>query len=469
MFIKKTYQQIYITIFLLFLSYSPLASDTIQLIKDIGLSRGDNGEGIVTIILPNQDIVPDIEKQTDKIIVNLPNTELPKQLNKEINGTDSKTPITKVTSFASKEQTTLHIATLADYNYSFYQQNNTLVITLWDVNKQPQNFSANYSNTDIRIILKALSDHNTKLNLVATDSVQGKMTLRTKNMHWEQALDIVLKANGLAKRKEGNILIVAPAGELLEHSRRSLPEPASSNPKPSDLRRELITINYADAKTIIEAFKQQKAKQGEDITCQRGALIFDKRTNTIIAYQTQENLKLLNKIVNELDIPGQQVRLSVYVIEINKDYIPLIKDQFNQGKNIDLLINNMEKEGHGEIISHPRMTAADKEKVLVLRGQEVHCQLNPNGCQSPIISITITPEIINDSQKLLVDISLKRTKNQESSIEIKKQFKKVVNNNQTIILDELDDLGYTIKKGSPLRLMLIITPSIVDQKELKAR
>lgn len=469
MFIKKTYQQIYITIFLLILSYSSLASGNAQLIKDIGLSRGDNGEGIVTIILPNQDIVPDIEKQTDKIIVNLPNTELPKQLNKEINGTDSKTPITKVTSFASKEQTTLHIATLADYNYSFYQQNDTLVITLWDVNKQPQNFSANYSNTDIRIILEALSDH-TKLNLVATDSVQGKMTLRTKNIHCEQALDIVLKANGLAKRLEGNVLIVAPAKELSHSPRKFIDKaPPLKNPK---ISRQLIPIKYTDAENIAKAFAQQQAKQNKYIGQNRGSITINTRTNTIIAYQTAENFKVLNKIIKELDIPATQVILETRIVEINKDYIETIKDQLNQSKLIDLLLHKMQKTGQGEVILQSKVTTSDKEQANIAKHSKI-CYYPSSGCPSssqPTFGFTITPEIINDSQlKLSIEIYMEQVKNQNKASPAKKQFERIVNNNQTIILDELDDLQYPIKNSEQSQLLITITPRIIASKSYPTR
>ncbi len=468
MYIKKTCQQIYLTIFLLILSYGSLASDHNQLIKEIDFKRGNNGEGIVTIILPNQAIVPDIQKQADKIIINLPNTELPSQFNEELNVADFSTMVTKIIPSSDKQKTTLHIAALADYNYSFYQQNNILVITLWDANNQPQSFSANYLNTDIRIILKALSDH-TKLNLVATDSVQGKMTLRTQNIRGEQALAIVLEANKLAKKAEGNVLLIATKDELAESPRKFIREPSSKPPHPSDLRRELIHIDYADAKTIIEAFQQQKAQQNKEITGERGAITVDNRTNTIIAYQTRENLEILRAIVAKYDIPAQQILLEARVIEVNKNYTETIKDQLNQGKLIDLLLYKMQKEGHGEIISQPKVKTADKEAATILKGQETHCHYNPNGCPKPLgLTIAITPEIINDSQiKLLISISIEKEENQESSIKIKKQLKRIVNNDQTLILDELDDLGYPLKNGDQSRLMLTITSSIINNKVLE--
>ncbi len=171
----------------------------------------------------------------------------------------------------------------------------------------------------MRSVLQLIADF-TDLNLVASDTVQGNITLRLQNVPWDQALDLVLKTKGLDKRKLGNVLLVAPADEIAARERQEL-EAQKQIAELAPLRRELIQVNYAKAADIAKLFQSvtsdggQEGKEGG-----RGSITVDDRTNSIIAYQPQERLDELRRIVSQLDIPVRQVMIEARIVEANVGY-----------------------------------------------------------------------------------------------------------------------------------------------------
>ena len=155
----------------------------------------------------------------------------------------------------------------------------------------------------MRAVLQLIADF-TELNLVASDSVTGNITLRLQNVPWDQALDLVLKTKGLDKRQVGNVLLVAPADEIAARERQEL-EAQKQIAELAPLRRELIQVNYAKAADIAKLFASVTAA---DADSQRGSLTVDERTNSIIALETQQKLGELRRIVTQLDIPVRKLR-----------------------------------------------------------------------------------------------------------------------------------------------------------------
>ena len=157
----------------------------------------------------------------------------------------------------------------------------------------------------------------TDLNLVASDTVSGNITLRLQNVPWDQALDTVLKTKGLDKRQVGNVLLVAPADEIAARERQEL-ESQRQIAELAPLRREVVQVNYAKAADIARLF--QSVTNNGGVAEERGSIAVDDRTNNIIAYQTQERLDELRRIVAQLDIPVRQVMIEARIVEANVDY-----------------------------------------------------------------------------------------------------------------------------------------------------
>src|SRR5450830_1401740 len=174
----------------------------------------------------------------------------------------------------------------------------------------------NFQNIDLRAVLQQIADV-AGLNLVVSDDVQGSITLRLKEVPWDQALDLVLQAKGLDKRVKAGVLLVAPAEELAARELLTL-ESRKQMAELAPLRRELLQVNYAKAADLAKLFQSVTGLEGT--TDERGSVAVDDRTNNIIAYQTGERLEELRRIVAQLDIPVRQVMIEARIVEANVDY-----------------------------------------------------------------------------------------------------------------------------------------------------
>ena len=299
----------------------------------------------------------------------------------------------------------------------------------------------------MRSVLQLIADF-TNLNLVASDTVQGGITLRLQNVPWDQALDLVLKTKGLDKRKIGNVLLVGPADEIAARERQEL-ESLKQISELAPLRRELLQVNYAKAADIAKLF--QSVTSAESKTDERGSITVDDRTNNIIAYQTQDRLDELRRIVSQLDIPVRQVMIEARIVEANVDYDKSLGvrwggssnwGNFTAGGNgtvsgasatngpyvdmgvtnatssiglgfltnntiLDLELTAMEKSGNGEVVSQPKVVTSDKETAKILKGTEVPYQeASSSGATSvsfkeASLSLEVTPQITPDNRIIM--------------------------------------------------------------------
>lgn len=285
-------------------------------IRNIDFQRGEKGEGNVVIDLSDPTLSPDIQEQGGKIRLDFAKTQLPDALRVRLDVKDFATPVQFVNASAQSDRTSITIEPSGLYDYLVYQTDNRLTVsikpmTMEDAERRKKdNFaytgeklSLNFQDIDVRSVLQLIADF-TDLNLVASDTVQGNITLRLQNVPWDQALDLVLKTKGLDKRKLGNVLLVAPADEIAARERQEL-EAQKQIAELAPLRRELIQVNYAKAADIAKLF-QSVTSSGEEKENSRGSITVDDRTNSIIAYQPQERLDELRRIVSQLDIPVRQ-------------------------------------------------------------------------------------------------------------------------------------------------------------------
>ncbi|HEK1683909.1 TPA: type IV pilus secretin PilQ family protein [Pseudomonas putida] len=296
--------------------------------------------------------------------------------------------------------------------------------------------SLNFQDVEVRAVLQVLADY-AGINLVASDTVQGNITLRLHEVPWDQALELVLRSRGLAKREEGNVLLVAPAAELAEQSREArIDQALEAQLQP--LRRELLPIHHADAsdlaKLLLESLTDEEPAAG------RGSLSVDSRTNTLIATQSAARLAELRQLVAHLDVPVRQVMIEARIVEANVDYenvlgirwgaelggMParsgseLFVDLGAQGATsglgvgvvrgdvlLDLELSAMEKSGNGEVISQPKVVTADKETARILKGTEVpYQQSSKSGATSVAfreasLSLEVTPQITPDGKVIM--------------------------------------------------------------------
>lgn len=316
-------------------------------IQNVDFRRGDNGEGNIVIKLSNSTISPDVQEQGSKIVLNFPKTQLPEALRVRLDVKDFDTPVQFVSSMAKANGSTITIEPKGNFDYLVYQADDELTVSVKHVSAEEKQrrmedqgifkgdtLSLNFQDIEVRSVLQILADF-TKLNLVATDSVTGNITLRLQNVPWDQALDIIMRTRGLAKRQEGNILIIAPAAELAE-SARQIADAQKTIEATQPLRRELIQVNYADAAAIVTLFQatmsrttgfsgSQSASGAGSYTAtvasdDRGSLTVDKRTNTIVANQTEARLEELRRIVAQLDRPVRQVQIEARIVEANVDF-----------------------------------------------------------------------------------------------------------------------------------------------------
>ncbi|HAW63129.1 MAG TPA: type IV pilus secretin PilQ [Pseudomonas sp.] len=298
-------------------------------IDNIDFRRGDDGAGNVIITLSDPSISSTIEEQGGKIRVLFDKAQLPEALRVRLDVQDFATPVQFVDSSAQGKGASVIIQPTGRYDYLAYQTDNKLTISIKPLTedeaekRQSERFaysgeklSLNFQDIDVRSVLQLIADF-TDLNLVASDTVAGNITLRLQNVPWDQALDLVLKTKGLDKRQVGNVLLVAPADEIAARERQEL-ESQRQIAELAPLRREVVQVNYAKAADIARLFQSvtNNAASAED----RGSIAVDDRTNNIIAYQTQERLDELRRIVAQLDIPVRQVMIEARIVEANVDY-----------------------------------------------------------------------------------------------------------------------------------------------------
>ncbi|MDE3737613.1 type IV pilus secretin PilQ [Metapseudomonas resinovorans] len=440
-------------------------------IENIDFQRGEQGEGNVVITLSDPSVSPDIQEQGGKIRLDFSKTQLPEPLRVRLDVKDFATPVQFVSASGSGSNASISIEPTGFYDYLAYQTDNKLTVSIKpltqdDVEKRRaerfaysgEKLSLNFQDIDVRSVLQLIADF-TDLNLVASDTVQGNITLRLQNVPWDQALDLVLKTKGLDKRKVGNVLLVAPADEIAARERQEL-ESQKQIAELAPLRRELIQVNYAKAADIAKLF--QSVTSGDpsaDGTEERGSITVDDRTNSIIAYQTEDKLGELRRIVAQLDIPVRQVMIEARIVEANVDYdkalgvewrgVSIGDNNFvvggggagrpaaSQAGNVnlanapfvdlgasgatsslgigfitdntilDLELSAMEKTGNGEIVSQPKVVTSDKETAKILKGSEIPYQeASSSGATSTsfkeaALSLEVTPQITPDNRIIM--------------------------------------------------------------------
>jgi len=411
-------------------------------IEAIDFRRGVDGEGRVIVNLSNPGIGVDVTSEGGKIRVEFTATQIPAELQRRLDVTDFATPVLVVDALPESNNTILMIEPTGNYDYLAYQADNLFTLEVKPLTASAmassmdqafryrgEKLSLNFQDIEIRSVLQLIADF-TDLNLVASDTVSGRITLRLKNVPWDQALDIIMKTKGLDKRQLGNVLMVAPAAELAAREKLEL-ESLQQISELAPLRTEFIEVKYAKASEIYALFKSGEEGVAAGVVSSRGSVIVDERTNSIILTETANKIGEFRLVLDKLDVPVRQVLIEARIVTAssnftknlgvrwgaggygsvgtsaiqagaNLDSLETIRGSSLTGADLalssadslvvdlpggagnsialgilsskyllDLELSAAEVSGEGEVVARPKVITADKQAATISQGQQV--------------------------------------------------------------------------------------------------
>ncbi|NRB37017.1 MAG: type IV pilus secretin PilQ [Pseudomonadales bacterium] len=430
-------------------------SDKISSIASIDFRRGEKGEGrlIIELTNPNIDVNTYVEGKLIKLAFS--NTEMPESLRLRYDVSDFATPVQWVKAHeTSTGAALLDVAASGEYDYLAYQTQNTYVLTVKPLSKSEieakkrefayvgDKLSLNFQDIEVRSVLQLIADF-TDLNLVASDTVTGKITLRLQNVPWDQALDLILKTKGLDKRQDGNVLMVAPAAEIAEREQQEIAT-NKQREELAPLQTEFIRVRYAEAADIFNLLQGESgdddggAESSGSLLSARATVVVDARTNSLLITETAQKLEEIRHLINLIDVPVRQVLIearivvaasqaaeklgiewgassynqtnggftsmegsseslteygnalrnggtfeSSPIIDLGVDDLNASKIAlgfFKNNKFLNLELSAIETAGQGEVVSQPKIITGDKQNAVIKSGTEIAYQETaPNG------------------------------------------------------------------------------------------
>jgi type IV pilus assembly protein PilQ len=414
-------------------------------IKDIDFRRGPDGAGRVIVDLPNNQVGVDIRQQGKGLVVEFLRSTLPDNLRRKLDVTDFGTPVQTVSTAQSGDSVRMVVEPTGAWEHSAYQSDNQFVLEVRpqkvDPNKLTQGpgyagekLSLNFQNIEVRALLQVIADF-TNFNVVTSDSVTGTVTLRLKDVPWDQALDIILQAKGLGQRKTGNVIWIAPKDEIAAREKlefESKAQIASLEP----LRTQSFQLNYSKAQEVANGLTGQSQTgtgssggQTSRVLSPRGSVMYEIRTNQIFVTDIPSKLEEVSQLIAKIDIPVRQVLIEARIVEASDTFgrslgarlgfrsgngtennfvaggslsspnsaggiantnlvnLPALPQGgndpatfavslFNSGltRFINLEISALEADGKGKVISSPRIITADQVKASIKQGTKVPFQ-----------------------------------------------------------------------------------------------
>jgi type IV pilus assembly protein PilQ len=436
-------------------------------IRDINFRRGKDGEGRVLVQLSSAETGIDIRQQGGSLVVEFLRTTLPEHLRRKSDVTDFATPITGMVAQQQGDNVRLVVTPSGLWEHNAYQSDDQFVLevkrVIEDPNKlvqgsrgqyQGEKLSLNFQNIDVRSVLQVIADF-TNFNIITSDSVQGSLTLRLKDVPWDQALDIILQAKGLDMRKSGNVIWIAPGDELAAREKLQLEAKAQiSDLEP--LQTESFQINYHKAKEIFDFLKSKD----QTMLSKRGSVVVDERSNKVFVTDVGSRLATLRKLVGEIDIAPKQVLIEARIVEASKTFSRDIGVRLGLGNNkavnlgggaklgfgsssvgttsntftpglaqsgtgylpsgygsvnlslfnssltrfLNLELQALESDGRGRVISSPRILTANQVEASIEQGTEIpYLEASSSGSTSvsfkkAVLSLKVKPQITPDGR-----------------------------------------------------------------------
>ena len=448
-------------------------------ISDLQFQRAGNGEGRLTLQLTDPSVDVNVFSEGGEVKVEFLDTSIAERLMRRYDVTDFATPVDSVDVNTTERGATLVLKTTGDFDYLAYQTDNEYVIsvkplTKKEVEKRNNEFnyvgdriSLNFQDIEVRAVLQLIADF-TELNLVASDTVAGRITLRLQNVPWDQALELVLKTKGLDKRQVGNVLMVAPAAEIAERERQQI-EAEKQLSELAPLVSEFMRIRYAKAADLVKLFAAG-SEDGGSLTSPRGSVVVDARTNSLIVTDTAAKLAEIRELLTQVDIPVRQVMIEARIVIAQSDatknlgiewggaYLNKGNDVFSVSGDTDNVVNlnqsaingtqpsvsypgallvdlgvasnsgfalgfasgdlfltaelsALEAEGSGEVVSQPKVITGDKQEALIKSGVEVPFQessasgATTTAFKDAVLQLLVTPNITPDD-RILLDLEI---------------------------------------------------------------
>ncbi len=417
-------------------------------LRDIDFRRGQDGAGRVVVNLANNQVGVDIKQQGQSLVVEFLRSSLPDNLRRRLDVTDFGTPVQSVSTFQNGDRVRMVVEPRGAWEHSAYQSDNQFVLEVRpqkiDPNKLTQGpgyagekLSLNFQNIEVRALLQVIADF-TNFNVVTSDTVTGSVTLRLKDVPWDQALDIILQAKGLGLRKSGNVIWIAPKDELAAKEKVDL-ESKAQIAALEPVRTQSFQLNYTKAEEVAKGLTGQAAGQGgggggggttaSRILSPRGSVIYEARTNQLFVTDIPSKLEEVQTLISKIDIPVRQVLIEARIVEAsdtfgrslgarlggrfdsggttriatggslnavasagginNTNFVNLPATGQNNfdagtfalslfGSNVNRFLNlelsALEADGKGKIVSSPRVITADQVKALIEQGEELPYQ-----------------------------------------------------------------------------------------------
>ena len=459
----------------------PVATASGHSIRDVDFRRGQKAEGRVVIDLSDATTGIDIRRQGRNLVIDFVNSTIAKNLERRLDVRDFGTPVRYVEAKAFGSNVRVSIEPDGLWEHSAYQTDKQFIVEVKrlveDTNKlvqgsQPgyagEKLSLNFQNVEIRSVLQVIADF-TGLNIIASDSVQGNITLRLKDVPWDQALDIILQSKGLTKRKNGNVVLIAPTDEVNTKEKLAL-EANQQISELEQLQTESFQLSYQKAEDLKNLLSDDKQR----VLSKRGSAVFDARTNTLFVQDTGSKLDELRKLIVKIDVPVRQVMIEARIVIADDKWSKQLGFRFggrggyNRGNtnlgvgstlnpsatiatgtnpasgvtdipNVSLpvagatatgslaftLLNigsgnligfelqALEADKRGKIVSSPRVITSDKQKAVIEQGTEIpYEQSSSNGATTisfkpAVLALTVTPQITPDG-KVLMDLEVKK-------------------------------------------------------------
>ena len=444
-------------------------------ITDLAFQRSPDGEGLLILTLTNPSVDASIFSEGGDISLQFLNTNIRESLIRRFDVTDFATPVKGIEVSTTERGTKLKLQADGLYDYLAYQTGDEYILAVAALSEEEKRerlnefdyvgdrISLNFQSIEVRAVLQLIADF-TELNLVASDSVTGSITLRLQNVPWDQALDLVLKTRGLDSRQIGNVLMVAPAQEIAERERQEI-EANKQLAELAPLQSEFIRIRYAKAIDVVELF-EAGSEEGGSLISERGSVVVDERTNSIVVTDTAAKLAEIRDLIEKVDIPIRQVLIEARIVKARTGideqlgirwgggYLNASGDKFtsvagdtasvtslnNQligGGQVDMPtapfvdlgapdantgfavgftstdlfltaeLSALEASGEGEVVSQPKVITGDKQKAVIKSGQEVPYQegaasgATTTAFKEAVLKLDVTPNITPDDRVLL--------------------------------------------------------------------
>lgn len=455
-------------------AFAESRNSNVASLKDVDFRRGTGTTGKVVVELANNQIGVDIRQQGQNLVVDFLKSTLPEGLRRRMDVSDFGTPVQLIATSQVGDRVRMVVTPKGNWEHSAYQSDNQFVLEVReqkvDSSKLTQGpgyngekLSLNFQNIEVRSLLQVIADF-TNFNVVTSDSVSGAVTLRLKDVPWDQALDIILQAKGLGMRKTGNVLWIAPKDEIAAREKQELESKASIESLET-LRTQGFQMNYAKAADIAAQIQSSGAAR---ILSQRGSVISEPRTNQLFVTDVPSKLEQVQQLISKLDVPVRQVMIEARIVEADDTFgkslgvrlgggsrqspadgggvnfgstynavstgpnlfstpfvnlpatpgtgqaatFALSLFNTNATRFLTLELSALEADGKGKIVSSPRVVTADQVKALIEQGTEFPYQTATSSGATSIafrkanLKLEVTPQITPEGNIILdVDVN----------------------------------------------------------------